>query len=496
MEVEGEEEYKPDGPNSQDKLIKVWNKTLRTLDRFWTLWRSDYLTSLRERQQRFHQEPRSRARYTPQAGEVVLIRDDIVPRGLWRLGKVEEVTTSSDDEIRVAKVKVANGHILRRAINHLYPLEVSESSQELKDDNHQATKQTSPVQLASDQGKYNLRPRRHKVLFMLAIVLATCIRGTLMETYGDATIVRRIHAQTCVSQGRVLNEMANGTICWTMINCHEGQIRRITEAIESQHCGPPCMCPSWATGCSLYEGKFAGSSNIGNVKTKRLVQENRPTFCATTPRNGCKTTAHARLLNQIELYDGTTHWVWNLHLVTQDHMHGAYECVGNQNGSQSGSERFCKQDTCHIKEASLTGCYNCDNGAELTIQCQTGFGQAIAHVSCATTSFHLDCSPQPQTQAIRLHLSQSDIDEKCQVTCPAATTSFQLKGKLFLFTTTQRIDHPTSWLGMVTGTSFVPLLRRALFGDFDSFLTTIVILFACLIITMVIRSLMCRRYRY
>uniref|UniRef100_A0A914XK33 Phlebovirus glycoprotein G2 fusion domain-containing protein n=1 Tax=Plectus sambesii TaxID=2011161 RepID=A0A914XK33_9BILA len=153
-------------------------------------------------------------------------------------------------------------------------------------------------------------------------------------------------------------------------------------------------------------------------------------------------------------------------------------------------------DTCHIKEASLTGCYNCDNGTELTIQCQTGFGQAIAHVSCATTSFHLDCSPQPQTQAIRLHLSQSDIDENCQVTCPAATTSFQLKGKLFLFTTTQRVDHPNSWLGMVTGTSFVPLLRKALFGDFDSFLTTIAILFACLIVTMVIRSLMCRRYRY
>uniref|UniRef100_A0A914WDH2 DUF5641 domain-containing protein n=1 Tax=Plectus sambesii TaxID=2011161 RepID=A0A914WDH2_9BILA len=155
-EVEVEEEYKPDGPNSQDKLIKVWNKTLLTLDRFWTLWRSDYLTSLREQQQRFHLEPRSRARYAPQAGEVVLIRDDIVPCGLWRLGKVEEVTASNDDEIRVAKVKVANGHILRQAINHLYPLEVSESSQELKDDNHQATKQTSSVKLASDQGKYNL----------------------------------------------------------------------------------------------------------------------------------------------------------------------------------------------------------------------------------------------------------------------------------------------------------------------------------------------------
>uniref|UniRef100_A0A914UGX5 Integrase catalytic domain-containing protein n=1 Tax=Plectus sambesii TaxID=2011161 RepID=A0A914UGX5_9BILA len=154
----GEEEYKPDAPNTQDKLIKVWNKTLTTLDRFWEIWHADYLTSLRERQQRFHQEPRSRMHNAPQVGEVVLIRDDFVPRGLWRLGKVEEVTTSSDNEIRVAKVKVANGHILRRAINHLYPLEVSEASQELQEDNDQATatKQTSPAKIIPDQGRYNL----------------------------------------------------------------------------------------------------------------------------------------------------------------------------------------------------------------------------------------------------------------------------------------------------------------------------------------------------
>uniref|UniRef100_A0A914USC2 Integrase catalytic domain-containing protein n=1 Tax=Plectus sambesii TaxID=2011161 RepID=A0A914USC2_9BILA len=118
-----EEEYQPDALNSQEKLVVAWKNTMATLNHFWQIWHDDYLTSLRERQQRLHKGPRSQQHSTPKVGEVVLIKDDIIPRGFWRLGQIEEVNVSHDEEIRVAKVRVANGNTLRRAINHLYPLE-------------------------------------------------------------------------------------------------------------------------------------------------------------------------------------------------------------------------------------------------------------------------------------------------------------------------------------------------------------------------------------
>ena len=45
-------------------------------------------------------------------------------RGKWTLGIVEELFTGRDGIIRAANVKAANG-LLGRAVNHLYPLELS-----------------------------------------------------------------------------------------------------------------------------------------------------------------------------------------------------------------------------------------------------------------------------------------------------------------------------------------------------------------------------------
>ena len=94
----------------------------KTLGRFWKRWKREYLLELRE----FH---RSRARggvpYTLQKGEVVTVYDEGHPRGLWRLGRIEDLIEGSDGRVRGVYVTVMPemGHInvLRRPI---HPLEV------------------------------------------------------------------------------------------------------------------------------------------------------------------------------------------------------------------------------------------------------------------------------------------------------------------------------------------------------------------------------------
>ena len=48
-------------------------------------------------------EARKRSKQPPEIGDIVLIKDDL-PRGNWRIGKITELMTSFDEQVRAAKV--------------------------------------------------------------------------------------------------------------------------------------------------------------------------------------------------------------------------------------------------------------------------------------------------------------------------------------------------------------------------------------------------------
>ena len=84
-----------------------------------------YLLELRE----FHRTSQQRgAAYPLKPGEVVTVYDEGHPRGMWRLGRIEELIPSSDGTVRGVRVKVVSKggqlKIIHRPIQHLYPLEV------------------------------------------------------------------------------------------------------------------------------------------------------------------------------------------------------------------------------------------------------------------------------------------------------------------------------------------------------------------------------------
>jgi hypothetical protein len=96
------------------------------LNHFWKRWRTEYLTELREA----HRQSRPSQPTGPSItkGDVVIVHDDNLPRGLWKLGKVEELFPGRDGKIRGAAVKLPSTgrqhSTLNRPIQLLYPLEV------------------------------------------------------------------------------------------------------------------------------------------------------------------------------------------------------------------------------------------------------------------------------------------------------------------------------------------------------------------------------------
>ena len=125
-EIAADPSYKP-SESSAERLLQLWQKGQRLLDTFWKVWRDDYLLSLRERCQTRLKCQRKQSEFSPNVGDVVLIKDD-VPRGNWKFGKIVELRSSSGGEIRSARVQTTSGRVIGRPLKLLFPIEVSGQS--------------------------------------------------------------------------------------------------------------------------------------------------------------------------------------------------------------------------------------------------------------------------------------------------------------------------------------------------------------------------------
>ena len=96
------------------------------LTHFWKRFATEHLNELRE-----HHKANSRTGTVEIAvGDVVVVKNENLPRSRWSLGRVTELIKSGDNEIRGAIVKVsthARGRLstLKRPIQHVYPVELS-----------------------------------------------------------------------------------------------------------------------------------------------------------------------------------------------------------------------------------------------------------------------------------------------------------------------------------------------------------------------------------
>ena len=65
------------------------------------------------------------ANFNVNKNDIVIVQDSNIPRPLWRLGIVENVIISKDNQVRGAKVRLSNSQILERPVNMLYPIEAT-----------------------------------------------------------------------------------------------------------------------------------------------------------------------------------------------------------------------------------------------------------------------------------------------------------------------------------------------------------------------------------
>ena len=98
---------------------KKWRQVQILAVNFWKRWLKEYVLALQERQKW------QRSRRNAEAGDLVLLVDECLPRGQWRLGEVIRVVPGRDGLVRTAEVRTGTTTSLVRPIQRLCLLEES-----------------------------------------------------------------------------------------------------------------------------------------------------------------------------------------------------------------------------------------------------------------------------------------------------------------------------------------------------------------------------------
>ena len=97
----------PDLSTSRMTLGKRWELVSQLVQQIWRRWSTDYLTALQVRQK--WQSPTRQ--FCP--GDLVLIRSEIYPPGIWPLGRIIQVHPGVDDLVRVATIRTSTTTLKR-----------------------------------------------------------------------------------------------------------------------------------------------------------------------------------------------------------------------------------------------------------------------------------------------------------------------------------------------------------------------------------------------
>ncbi|EYC11168.1 hypothetical protein Y032_0052g2264 [Ancylostoma ceylanicum] len=122
--------YDPEFIQTEQQAMEAVQFAENIATKFWESWRMEYLTSLRDSQRLQLKQPRHLTRKHPEIGEIVIIEQDLTPRGNWPYGKITEIITSKDGLVRSAKILMPNHKVIQRPLNKIYPLEIRSGTNE------------------------------------------------------------------------------------------------------------------------------------------------------------------------------------------------------------------------------------------------------------------------------------------------------------------------------------------------------------------------------
>ena len=92
---------------------KQWRRVQHLANVFWSRWRKEYVQQLQPRSKWIGIKPDLRV------GDVVIIKDDCLPRNEWRLARVRQMYPSSDDRVRKVQLSLSDGSVMDRPIHKM-----------------------------------------------------------------------------------------------------------------------------------------------------------------------------------------------------------------------------------------------------------------------------------------------------------------------------------------------------------------------------------------
>lgn len=110
-------------PATRKSILETWRKGQRILNQCWNIWKNQYILQLRNRYEVEHKQGKSTHKQEPKIGELVHINELTRPTQ-WKMGKIVEVHTNSENKIISATIKSADGSKIKRSIKFLSPMEL------------------------------------------------------------------------------------------------------------------------------------------------------------------------------------------------------------------------------------------------------------------------------------------------------------------------------------------------------------------------------------
>ncbi|XP_057183499.1 uncharacterized protein LOC130550135 [Triplophysa rosa] len=102
-----------------------WRRVQYLIEQFWSRWKREYLLNISTRQ-KWHVPRRNLS-----VNDIVIIKEDMLPRSRWQLGRVVEVTQGSDGLVRRVKIQTGEQNPKSKQEQHSKPTIIERPIQKL-----------------------------------------------------------------------------------------------------------------------------------------------------------------------------------------------------------------------------------------------------------------------------------------------------------------------------------------------------------------------------
>ena len=99
------------------------------LNHFWSRWRNEYMTSLREYDKKYKQTND----IIPLINDIFIVFEEKPPRNKWKLGRAVELIKGHNKKPRgVTMILGKTKTVISRPVNKVYPLELVEENKKIR----------------------------------------------------------------------------------------------------------------------------------------------------------------------------------------------------------------------------------------------------------------------------------------------------------------------------------------------------------------------------